>query len=53
LQSLGVARVSLGSGAIRATLGLARRIAEELQKTGTYDPLEGAPSHAEVNRMLE
>lgn len=53
LQKVGVARVSLGSGPMRATLGLARRIAQELQTTGTYSSLEGAPSHAEVNRMLE
>src|SRR6266567_870094 len=52
-QSLGVARVSLGSSPMRATLGLAQRIAEELQTSGTYRTLEGAPSHAEVNRMLE
>jgi 2-methylisocitrate lyase-like PEP mutase family enzyme len=53
LQKIGVARVSLGSAPMRATLGLARKIAHELQTTGTYTSLEGAPSHAEVNRMLE
>src|SRR5215472_4158411 len=31
LQELGVARVSVGSGPMRATLGLFRRIAEELR----------------------
>jgi 2-methylisocitrate lyase-like PEP mutase family enzyme len=53
LQKIGVARVSLGSAPMRATLGVARKIAHELQTTGTYASLEGAPSHAEVNRMLE
>jgi 2-methylisocitrate lyase-like PEP mutase family enzyme len=53
LQKIGVARVSLGSSAMRATLGLAQKIAQELQTTGSYSSLEGAPSHAEVNRMLE
>jgi 2-methylisocitrate lyase-like PEP mutase family enzyme len=53
LQKLGVARVSLGSSPMRAALGVARRIAEELQTSGTYRTLEGAPSHAELNRMLE
>jgi 2-methylisocitrate lyase-like PEP mutase family enzyme len=53
LQKLGVARVSLGSSPIRATLGLARRIAEELLTAGTYHSLEGAPPHAEVNQILE
>jgi 2-methylisocitrate lyase-like PEP mutase family enzyme len=52
LQKLGVARVSLGSSAMRATLGLARRIVQELQTTGTYKALEDAPSHADVNRMM-
>jgi 2-methylisocitrate lyase-like PEP mutase family enzyme len=53
LEKLGVARVSLGSAPIRATLGLVRRIAEELKNTGTYRTLEDAPPHADVNRMLE
>ena len=52
LQKIGVARVSLGSSAMRATLGLASRIAQEVLSTGTYESLEGAPSHAEVNRMM-
>jgi 2-methylisocitrate lyase-like PEP mutase family enzyme len=52
LQKIGVARVSLGSSPMRATLGLVRRIAQELQTTGTYEALEGAPSHAEVNQRL-
>jgi 2-methylisocitrate lyase-like PEP mutase family enzyme len=52
LQKLGVARVSLGSSAMRATLGLARRIAQEVLGTGTYRTLDDAPSHAEMNRML-
>jgi len=53
LQQAGVARVSLGSGAMRATLGLLQRITKELASTGTYQLLAGAPSHAEVNRLLE
>jgi len=52
LQKLGVARVSLGSAPMRATLGLVRRMAEELKSSGTYTTLEGAPAHADVNRML-
>jgi 2-methylisocitrate lyase-like PEP mutase family enzyme len=52
LQRVGVARVSLGSSPMRATLGLARRIADELRTSGTYRELEGAPPHGEVNRML-
>ena len=52
LEKLGVSRVSLGSAPMRATLGLLRRMAEELKSTGTYETLERAPSHADVNRML-
>ena len=52
LQNLGVARVSLGSGPMRAALGLMRRIAQELKTTGTYASLLGAPSHAEVNALM-
>jgi 2-methylisocitrate lyase-like PEP mutase family enzyme len=52
LQKIGVARVSLGSSPMRATLGLVRRIAQELQTTGTYSALEDAPLHAEVNKLL-
>jgi 2-methylisocitrate lyase-like PEP mutase family enzyme len=52
LQKLGVARVTLGSGPMRATLGLVRKMAAELKTTGTYAALEGAIPHAEVNRML-
>ena len=37
---------------LRATLGLVQRIAQELQTTGTYNSLEGAPSHMEVNKLL-
>lgn len=53
LSKLGVARVSLGSGPMRAALGHLRRIADELKTTGTYSKLEDAPSHADMNRMLE
>jgi len=52
LEKLGVARVSLGSGPMRATLGLLRRMAEEVKTSGTYSTLEGAPAHAAVNKML-
>ena len=52
LEKLGVARASLGSGAMRAALGLARRIAEELQSAGTYRGLEGAIPYAELNRLM-
>jgi len=53
LWKLGVARVSLGSGPIRATLGLLRRLAQELKNPGTYATLEDAIPYPELNRMME
>jgi 2-methylisocitrate lyase-like PEP mutase family enzyme len=53
LQALGVARLSVGSGAMRAALGLTRRIAQELRDAGTYAALtEGAIPYAEMNQLL-
>ncbi len=54
LTRLGVARVSLGAGPMRATLSLVRRIATELAAHGTYsDFLESMLSRAECNRLFE
>ncbi|HEY6337373.1 MAG TPA: isocitrate lyase/phosphoenolpyruvate mutase family protein [Candidatus Sulfotelmatobacter sp.] len=53
LTALGVRRISLGSGPMRAGLGLLRRLAEELKKSGTYAAMEGAPSHAELNALMK
>jgi 2-methylisocitrate lyase-like PEP mutase family enzyme len=52
LRKLGVARISLGSGPMRATLGLLRRLAEELNTAGTYTALDGAISYAEMNELM-
>jgi 2-methylisocitrate lyase-like PEP mutase family enzyme len=52
LANLGVARVSVGSGPMRATLGLLRRLAEELRTTGTYDAMDRAVPYADVNKLL-
>ena len=52
LAKLGVARVSVGSGPMRATLGLLRRVAEELKTTGTYSAMDGSVPYAEVNKLL-
>jgi 2-methylisocitrate lyase-like PEP mutase family enzyme len=52
LEALGVARLSVGSAIMRATLGVARRAAEELQASGTYTSLEGGIPHGEVNKLL-
>jgi 2-methylisocitrate lyase-like PEP mutase family enzyme len=42
LQDLGVARVSLGSGLMKATLALIKKVADELAAEGTYDSLLNA-----------
>jgi 2-methylisocitrate lyase-like PEP mutase family enzyme len=53
LENMGVARASAGSGVMRATLGLTRRIAKEMLEAGTYaSMLEGAVPFAEVNELL-
>jgi len=52
LEKLGVARVSLGSGAMRAALGVLAKITQELKSTGTYANLEDAPSHTELNQLM-
>jgi 2-methylisocitrate lyase-like PEP mutase family enzyme len=52
LEALGVARLSVGSAIMRASLGVARRAAEELMASGTYASLEGGIPHGEVNKLL-
>jgi 2-methylisocitrate lyase-like PEP mutase family enzyme len=51
LQELGVRRLSLGSGPMRATLGLLRTIAAELKGAGTYRYLDDAPSYDAANAL--
>lgn len=54
LENLGVARVSVGSGVMRATMGLTRNIAAELKHEGTYSRmLDNATSYADANRLFE
>jgi 2-methylisocitrate lyase-like PEP mutase family enzyme len=54
LQKMGVARASVGSGLMRTTLGLVRRIGKELLERGTSTALfEGAIPFAEVNELIE
>jgi 2-methylisocitrate lyase-like PEP mutase family enzyme len=53
LETLGVRRASIGSGVMRSTLGLVRRIGKELLEKGTYSTaFEGAIPFAEVNALL-
>lgn len=55
LQDLGVARLSLGSGVMKATLALIKKIADELSEKGTYnnllDALTPLPEAAQAYNM--
>lgn len=53
LQSLGVRRVSVGSGPMRRTLGVLREIAHELRDAGTFSyTREESIPYAELNAMM-
>lgn len=53
LQALGVRRVSEGSGPMRASMMLTRRIAEELLQSGTYKRFhDDAISYSEANKLF-
>ena len=52
LASLGVARVSLGSGPYRAAMSFVQRFAEEVLTRGTYSGLEGIVTHAAMNALM-
>jgi 2-methylisocitrate lyase-like PEP mutase family enzyme len=55
LQDLGVARLSLGSGLMKATLALIKKVADELSEKGTYnillDSLTPLPNAALAYKM--
>lgn len=54
LQQLGVARVSIGSGPMRATLGFLGRLARELREEGSFNMMtEGALPYADTNRLFQ
>ncbi|HEV7515485.1 MAG TPA: hypothetical protein VGR07_04225 [Thermoanaerobaculia bacterium] len=53
LAELGVARLSVGSAAMRAVYGRLRQVAQELQGPGTFEALaEGAISYAELQGLM-
>ncbi|HLP73225.1 MAG TPA: isocitrate lyase/phosphoenolpyruvate mutase family protein [Bacteroidales bacterium] len=55
LQDMGVARLSMGSGLMKATLALIKKVADELLENGTYNVLSDAltprPEAAMAYRM--
>ena len=52
LERMDVARVSVGSGPMRVTMAVVRRIAEELQRRGSFEILGDAVSYGELNALL-
>jgi 2-methylisocitrate lyase-like PEP mutase family enzyme len=53
LEALGVRRASIGSGVMRTTLGLVRRIGKELLERATSPAMfDGAIPFAEVNELM-
>jgi 2-methylisocitrate lyase-like PEP mutase family enzyme len=54
LQRIGIARLSVGSGIMRATLALARDAADELLQKGTYNTfLDRNIPYNEVNELMK
>jgi 2-methylisocitrate lyase-like PEP mutase family enzyme len=54
LQRLGVARVSVGSGPMRAALGFLGRMARQLREEGVFTLMtEGAVPYADANRLVQ
>jgi len=54
LQRLGVARVSVGSGPMRATLGFLGRMARQFREEGAFTLMtEGTLPYADANRLLQ
>ena len=53
LENVGVARLSLGSGPMRAAMGLMRKVSRELIETGTWNAmLDGAVPYPEMNDLM-
>jgi 2-methylisocitrate lyase-like PEP mutase family enzyme len=53
LERMGVRRVSMGSGPMRATMALTQRIAHELAESGTYASFtRDTISYVEANRLV-
>jgi 2-methylisocitrate lyase-like PEP mutase family enzyme len=53
LEALGVGRASIGSGVMRATLALVRRIGKELMERGTYSAVfDGSIPYTEITELM-
>ena len=54
LEKIGVARVSAGSGIMRAALGLVRRIGKDMLESRSCEMMfAGTIPHAELNRLMQ
>jgi len=54
VENIGVSRVSLGPGPMYASMGLLRRIGQELREKGTYGALlTGALTYDELNALAQ
>lgn len=54
LEKLGVARISVGSGPMRACMSLTQRIAKQIRERGVFELMtDGAMPYTEANRLLE
>ncbi len=53
LEKLGVARISCGSGPMRASMGLTARIVKHIREKGTFEIMtDGAMPYPDANRLL-
>jgi len=53
LEKIGVARISVGSGPMRAALGLTARIARQLREEGSFSLMtDGAMTYADANQLF-
>jgi 2-methylisocitrate lyase-like PEP mutase family enzyme len=53
LERIGVARVSIASGATLAVMSLIKKIGEELRATGKFDVLEHSMNRPEAQKLFE
>jgi 2-methylisocitrate lyase-like PEP mutase family enzyme len=54
LERLGVARISVGSGPMRATMGLLARMARQIKNEGSFALMtDGAMAYNDANRLFE
>ena len=53
LSKIGIGRVSIGTSFARTALSAARNAAREVLEQGTFQYLEGVPTVAEFNELID